>query len=188
MSHIFHQILALKIVQNEKKKTKLPPCMYDNFHAHLVETYLKTQESNMHGKLTVHFPDIITGERYRTSMFREFTSMKSVKDMDSITSWRRLCCFACIMQGVSNHAKEYKNDEKPPEGFQNIFLCSHLSKFLKRNPEDVLQLYSSLQMSIIVIFMSCMIESLLEEKLATVCSVSVHDVPMVLLEFILPIF
>ena len=46
-----HGILSPKnIVENEKSKKKLPSCMYDDFHAHLVETNLKTDESNMHGK------------------------------------------------------------------------------------------------------------------------------------------
>ena len=81
--------------------------MYDDFHAHLVETNLKTQKSYMHekNKLKKHFPYILTEERYRTSKSFEFTSMKSVKDMDLTATWRRLCCFAYLLQGVSNQAK-----------------------------------------------------------------------------------
>ena len=50
----------------EKKR---PSCMYNDFHAHLVETHLKTQESTMHEnfkeKLNRHFPYILKEERYR---------------------------------------------------------------------------------------------------------------------------
>ena len=64
--------------------------MHDDFHAHKVETNLKTQESNMHGmhgKLRRSYPEIFTEEMYRTSSVREFTSMRSMKDMDSTTTW-----------------------------------------------------------------------------------------------------
>ena len=86
-----HQILApKKIVDNEKSIKKLPSYMYDDFHAHLVETYLKAQVSNMHKelneKMQKDFPYIFTKERCRTSSVREITLMRFVKDMDSPTS------------------------------------------------------------------------------------------------------
>ena len=80
--------------------------MNDDFHAHLVETDLKTQASNMHElsmeKVKKEFPYIFMEERYRTSSVSEFTSMRSVKDMDSITCWKWLCCFAHVMKKVAN--------------------------------------------------------------------------------------
>ena len=41
---ILHQIMAQnKIVDKEKSKNKLPSPLYDDFHAHLIETNLKTK-------------------------------------------------------------------------------------------------------------------------------------------------
>ena len=85
-----HEIIAPKeIVDYEKSKTKLPSCMYDDFHSHLVDTNLKTQASNMHEKLKekvkIEFPFPLIEERYRTLTVSKFTSMRSVKDMDSTT-------------------------------------------------------------------------------------------------------
>ena len=107
-----HQIIApKKIVDNEKSKKKLPSCMYGDFHAHLVETNLKTQASNMHekpkDKVKKEFPYIFTEERYMTSKFTKFTSMRSVKDMDSTTCWKWLCCFAHVRKEVANTSKDY---------------------------------------------------------------------------------
>ena len=97
-THFYGIIAPKKFVEKEKNKKKLPSRIYDNFHAHLVETKLKTQESNMHEKLKEklkkHFPYILTEERYGTSMLIEFTSMKFVKGTASTTTCRRLCCFA----------------------------------------------------------------------------------------------
>ena len=98
-----HQILAPKIVDNEKSKKKLPSCMYDASYAHLVETNLKTQaSSNMHEmlkeKVKKEFLYIFTKERYRTSSVGEFSSKRSVKDMHSTTNWKQLCCFAYVMK------------------------------------------------------------------------------------------
>ena len=76
--------------------------MYDDFHTHLVETNLKTQASNMHEKsnekVKKEFSYIFTEERDRTFSEREFTSMRSVKDMDSTTCSKRSCCFAYSMK------------------------------------------------------------------------------------------
>ena len=52
--------------------------MYDDFHIHLVETYSKTKESNMHGmhgKLKRSFKEVFKEEMHRTSRFTEFISM-----------------------------------------------------------------------------------------------------------------
>ena len=83
--------------------------MNDDFHAHLVGMNLKTQESNMHEELKEmvkkYLPHLLTEERYGTSRFTEFTSMRSVKDMDSKSIQRRSCCFAYCTNGVSISAK-----------------------------------------------------------------------------------
>ena len=156
--------------------------MYDDFHVHLVETNLKIQESNMHGmhgELRRSYHEIFTKEMYRTSRFTEFNLMRSVKDIDSTTSWRRLCCFAYIMKIVFNHAKEYKKDEKPQEGFQQLFLCSCLSTILDRNSEADFRLSCLSQMSMIAIIVPYMNKSPIGKRQASICSVSVNDVPNV---------
>ena len=101
--------------------------------------------------------------------------MRSVKDMDSTTTWGRLCCFAYLMRGVSNNAKQFESYKKPPEGLQSLFLCSHLSTI----EIEILKLTSvcPVQMSMFLIFLSFRNESLLGKRLASVCSVSVEDVP-----------
>ena len=71
-------------------------------------------------KKELHY--IITEERYRTSSVREITSMRSVKDMNSITSWKWLCCFAYVMKGVANTSKGYEKDEKGLDTFESLFL------------------------------------------------------------------
>ena len=95
--------------------------MYDDYHAHLVEIILKMQASNIHEKskekVKKEFPYIFAEKRYRTSSVSGFTSMISVKDIDSTTCWKRLCCFACNMNGVTNTSKDYKKDEKDPGRF-----------------------------------------------------------------------
>ena len=54
--------------------------MYDNFHAYLVDTNLKTQASNMHEKskekVKKEFPYLFMEERYRTSSVSKFTTMR----------------------------------------------------------------------------------------------------------------
>ena len=61
--------------------------MHDDFHVHLVETNLKTQASNMHEmskeKVKQEIHSIFKKERYMTSSVRKFTSMRSLKDMNS---------------------------------------------------------------------------------------------------------
>ena len=62
------QIIApKKIVNNERSKKKLPSPIHDDFHAHIVETNLKTQASNMHEeskeKVKKKFPHIFIEER-----------------------------------------------------------------------------------------------------------------------------
>ena len=128
-------------------------------------------------KLKKHFPYILMEERYKTSRFTEFTSIKSVNDIASTATWRRLCCFAYLMIGVSNNAKEFKSYEKPPEGFKSIFFCSHLSTILDRNLKADLQVSCLLQMSMMVIFVPCIHKSLLGKRLASICSVLVDDDP-----------
>ena len=128
-------------------------------------------------KVKKEFPYIFTEERCRRSSVREITSMRSVKDMDSTTSWKRSCCFAYVMKGVANTSKDYKKDKKGPEGFKNLFLCSQLSTLLDRNSEADLRLSCLLQMSLIVIFVPCMNKCPIEKRLASVCSVSVDNVP-----------
>ena len=81
------------------------------------------------------------------------------------------------MKGVAKTSKDYKKDEKRPEVFQRLFLCSHLSTLLNRNLEADLQLSCLSQMSMIVIFVPCMNKSLIGKRLASLCSVSVDDVP-----------
>ena len=94
----------------------------------------------MHEKLRRSYPEIFTVETYKKLKLTEFTSMRSVKDMDSMNTWKMLHCFAFIMKSAFNHAKECKKDEMPQEGLQQLFLCSHLSMNLDRNPEADLQL------------------------------------------------
>ena len=135
----------------------------------------------MHEKLKEEvkneFLYIFIEEIYRASSVGEITSMRSAKNMDSITSWRRLCCFAYAMKGVANTSKDYKKEEKDPEGFQNIFFCSHLSTILDRNLVADPWLSCLSQVSMIVIFVPCMNESPIGKRLASICSVSAEDVP-----------
>ena len=148
-----------EIVDNEKSKKKLPSCMYDDFHAHLVETNLKTQASNMHKIRRRRWRrNVLTSLQRKDTghLVSKFTSLRSVKDMDSITCWKWLCCFAHVMKEVGNTSKDYKKDEKGPEGFLSLFLCSHLSMVLDRNPEADLRLSCLLHVSMIVIFVPCM--------------------------------
>ena len=102
--------------------------------------------------------------------------MRSVKDMDSTTCWKWLCCFAHVMKEVANTSKDYEKNEKGQEGFQSLFLCSHLSMVLDRNPEADLRLSCLLQISMIVMFVPCMNKSPTGKRLASICSVSVEDV------------
>ena len=57
--------------------------MYDYFHAHLVGINLKTQESNMFGKLKELFPFIKTGETFMLYKDSKTRSVISAKDKDS---------------------------------------------------------------------------------------------------------
>ena len=60
-----HHILATKkLAEKNKSKKKFPSHTYDDFHAHLVVTSLKTQESTMHGKMTHPLSFINTEETY----------------------------------------------------------------------------------------------------------------------------
>ena len=60
--------------------------MYDDFHAHLVVTNLKNQESNMHGKMKLQLPFIYTEKNYTLSKYSDLTSMRTVKDMECSTN------------------------------------------------------------------------------------------------------
>ena len=136
--------------------------MYDVFHAHLFEINVKTQESNMHGlhgKLRRSYLEIYKEETYKKSRSTEFTLVRSVKDVDSTTTWKALCCFAFIMKSVFYHSKEYKKGNKTPEGFQQLIQCSHLSIIQDENLEADLQLSCISQMSMLVIFMPCIDKS-----------------------------
>ena len=106
----------------------------------------------------------------------KFTSVRSVKDTDSTTCWKRLYCFAHAMKEVANTSKDCKKDEKYPEIFQSLFLCSHLSTVVYRNPEADLRLSCLLQISMIVIFVLCMKKSY-RKRLDSMCNDSVEDVP-----------
>ena len=61
-THLCGILAPKKVVEKDKSRKKLPSCMFDDFHTHFVETNLKTKESNMHEKLTMHFPGIFTEE------------------------------------------------------------------------------------------------------------------------------
>ena len=69
------------------------------------------------------------------------------------------------MNEVANTQKIIKRMKKVT--FQNLFLCSHLSTVLDRNPE----------MSMFVIFVPCMNKSPIGRRLASIYSVSAEDVP-----------
>ena len=81
------------------------------------------------------------------------------------------------MKEVANNSKDYKKAEKGPEGFQSLFLCSHLSMVLNKNPEADLRLSCLLQVSMIVIFVLCINKSPIGKRLTSICSVSIKDVP-----------
>ena len=49
----------------------------------------------------------------------EMISMKSVKDMDSSTNWRRLYSFAFIVSEVSKHAKDSVHSKNNSDEFQH---------------------------------------------------------------------
>ena len=126
----------------------------------------------MHGKLKGLYSYIFTEETYRLSKLSYFTSMKTVKNMDSLNNWRRSCCFAFIMQEVSSHAKDSESSENYLDQVQHHFACSYLSTIFDRKLEADLWLSCLSQMSMIAIF----VPSMKKVNLASVCSVSVDDV------------
>ena len=73
------------------------------------------------------------------------------------------------------------------DGFQHLFVCSHLSPILDGYFDADLQLSCLSRISIIVIFVSSMNKSLFGKRLASVCSVSVDNVPNVVSGLILQI-
>ena len=78
MSHRSCGILApKKVAGKDKSKKKLPSHMFDDFHAILIGTNLKTQESNMHGKLKEIFPFIDTEETFMLYKDSEMIPMKT---------------------------------------------------------------------------------------------------------------
>ena len=81
------------------------------------------------------------------------------------------------MKEVANTSKDYKKNEKGPEAFQSLFLCSYLSTVLDRNPEADLRLSCLSQMSMIVMYVPCINKSPIGKRLASICSVSAEDVP-----------
>ena len=97
------------------------------------------------------------------------------EEIDSTPTLRRLCCFTYFMKRVSNNAKEFESSEKPPEGFQSIFLCSHLSTILDNNLEADLWLSCLSQISMVEIFVPCINKSLPGKRLASICSLLVDD-------------
>ena len=187
-THLFGILALKKVIQKDKIKKKRSSHMYDDFHAHLVGTTIKAQETNMHGELKGFHPYIYTEETYKPSKLSDFTSLKSVKDMDSTTNWRRLCCFAFILRKVYKHADDWESFENRSDQFQGHFACSHSSMILDRILEADLRLSYSSQMSMIVIFVPSMNESLFGKRLASICSVCVDDVPNVVTGIFLPIF
>ena len=82
---------------------------------------------------------------------------------------------------IANTSKEYKNDEEPPERFQQFFLWSHLLTILDRILEAYIQLYCLLQISMVVIFVQCIHKGLLAKWLASACGVWVDSLQMVFL-------
>ena len=65
MAHYLCEILTLmKVVNKTKSKKKLPSHIHDDFHAHLVGTNFKIQESYMHGKLKGLHAYILRDEKY----------------------------------------------------------------------------------------------------------------------------
>ena len=81
------------------------------------------------------------------------------------------------MKDVANFSKDFEMNHKRSKTFKNLFLCSHLSIILKRNPETDLRLSCFSQMLMIVIIVPYMNKSPLQKRPASVCSVSVDDVP-----------
>ena len=84
-THIFGIIPPKKVVEKKKIEKKFLSHIYDDFCAHLVETNLKMQVSNMHVKFMMCFPNILTKKTCRKLRVK-FTSMRSVKDIGLTTS------------------------------------------------------------------------------------------------------
>ena len=59
-THLCGIITPKKVVEKKKSKKKHSSCMYDDFDTHLIGTHLKTQESNMPGKINGLYPYIFT--------------------------------------------------------------------------------------------------------------------------------
>ena len=86
--HLCYILASKKVVEKHKSKKRHSSHMYDDFHSHLVGTNSNTQEPNMHGKVKGIYPYIYTEEMKRLSKHSDFTSMKSMKDMDASINWR----------------------------------------------------------------------------------------------------
>ena len=119
-------------VKMEKSKKKLSFQMYDDFHAHLVVTNLKTQKSSMHKKLKERvkksFSYILTAKRCRTSMFTEFTLMRCGKDMFSTISWKWFYCFESLAD-FQTMQKSFKVLKFLQSGFKISFYTSIYQQF-----------------------------------------------------------
>ena len=85
-THLCGILAPKKVVEKDKSKKKLPSCIYHDFHAHLVGTNLKTQESDMYEKMKQLLPFIYIKETYRHCKYSDFISMKTMKDMESSTN------------------------------------------------------------------------------------------------------
>ena len=72
-----------KVDEKDKSKKETLSCMYDYFYAHLVVINLKTQASNMHGKMKQQLPFIYTDENNKLFNDSYLTSTRSVKDMET---------------------------------------------------------------------------------------------------------
>ena len=103
--------------------------MYDNFHAHLAWTNLKTQESNMYRMLKELYPYIFTEETYMLHNDLEMISLKSVKDMDSSTNWRMLCFFAFILSIFSKHAEDPESSKPSKSIPTSLCLLPFINNF-----------------------------------------------------------
>ena len=176
-THLRSILAPKKVVEKEKSKKKLPSCMYDDFHAHLVWTNSKTKESNMNQKLKEFHPYIYTEETYMLYKDSKIRLIKFFKDINSSTDWRRLCSFAFIFSEFSKHAKDSESSENHLDLFQHQLVCTHSSTILL----ETLELTSC-------DFLPSMNKCLFEKRLAKACTIPVDDVPNVVLAFFSPIF
>ena len=130
----------------------------------------------MHVKLKGHYLNLHR-QNIQLSKLLDFTSMKSVKNMDSYKNRIRLCCFAFMLKEISKYEKDSESSENSLDQFQHHFACSHLSTILNGILEADHLLSCLSQTTMIVTFVWSMNKILFGKRLASVCSVSVDDVP-----------